>query len=75
MTTTRDDVVIYSAGLVHCSVCVPAGMEREVIVAELNQLSPTGISSRWEISEESRPSAVVNPTHPRATPTAVGCTI
>jgi hypothetical protein len=46
------DISIYNNGVCHCSVCVPAGMEREVVETEVNAAHPTGISSSWSISKD-----------------------
>lgn len=47
-----DDVVIYSVGLVAMSVCVADGVPREEIERIANARHPTGIGSRWQISED-----------------------
>lgn len=57
----RNDVHIYSNGLVHCSVCVPAGMSREVVEAEVNGANPTSIESSWKISDETFAGGEPNP--------------
>lgn len=46
------DVDVYAAGLLTCSVCAPADMTIEEVVAEVNAINPTGISSQWQHSEE-----------------------
>ncbi len=43
---------IYASGVIHLSICVPENMDREAIVEEVNRMSPTGIRSQWQISEE-----------------------
>ena len=43
---------IYSIGPVSMSVCVSEDMSREEIERRANAESPTGISSRWSISDE-----------------------
>ena len=50
---SRDnDFEIYAYGPVHMSVCVAKTMSREDIELRANLESPTGISSRWEVSED-----------------------
>lgn len=46
-----NDVEVYSLGLVNASVCAPGDMTREEIAYTVNQCDPTGIMSRWEISD------------------------
>lgn len=45
-------VIVYSTGIVSCSVCAPADMPPAEVAAEVNMTQPTGISSDWKISEE-----------------------
>jgi len=47
-----DRVFVYTMGLCHCSVCAPAGMEREVLESLINEEHPTEISSQWTVSKE-----------------------
>lgn len=58
-----EEITIYSSGLVCCSVCAPAGMDREVVERRVNVAAPTGISSRWRVSDED-----FNTGHPNPTP-------
>lgn len=46
------DIVIYSDGIVHCSVCAPNAMTPEEVAQAVNKRNPTGISSTWKVSEE-----------------------
>lgn len=46
------EVRIYAIGLCCASVCVPEGMQREVIEAEVNRMHPAGGELRWEISKD-----------------------
>jgi hypothetical protein len=46
------DVEIYSSGLCCASVCAPKDMEGDQVADAVNAKRPTGISSRWEISED-----------------------
>lgn len=47
-----DGIELYSVGIIYASVCVPRGMQREVIERMANTKHPTGISSRWQISRD-----------------------
>lgn len=49
-----NNVWVYLEGTVSCSVCAPAGMEREVIEKQVNAQAPTGLKSKWQISEEKK---------------------
>jgi len=44
-------VEVYAVGLVHLSACAPKDMPAEDVVANVNLLHLTGISSRWKIHE------------------------
>lgn len=55
------EIEIYSYGLVSCSVCVPAGMDRELIERQVNKALPTGISTNWRISNEGFNTGEPNP--------------
>jgi hypothetical protein len=44
-------VIIYSNGLVHCSVCAPIDMDREAVTDAVNAQHPTGVTP-WHISDE-----------------------
>ena len=57
-----EQVKIYSSGLVACSVCAPKAMPRKEIEFQVNQQSPTGISSQWEVSSEAFRTGQSNPT-------------
>jgi hypothetical protein len=43
---------VYSRGIVHCSVCVPAEWSPSRVEAEVNRDNPTGLDSPWTISTE-----------------------
>lgn len=45
-------IEVYSNGIVSCSACVPKDMTKEQIETAVNEKSPTGISSKWIISED-----------------------
>lgn len=45
-------VKIYRIGLCYASVCADSKMSGDEVADEMNKLSPTGISSRWDISED-----------------------
>ena len=47
-----DKVDIYASGVCSASVCVPKDMEHDEIERQVNAQSPTGIESRWQISED-----------------------
>ena len=52
MSTETARVEVYSVGLVCASACAPTDVSREEIEREVNAQHPTGVSSRWRISEE-----------------------
>jgi hypothetical protein len=54
-------ITIYAKGLVHCSVCCPKELTREEIEAHVNMENPTGIDSKWKISDEAFASGEANP--------------
>lgn len=56
-----EGITIYASGIVACSVCVPHDMPREEIERLVNMESPTGISSRWAIAEDSFADGAENP--------------
>ena len=43
---------IYSSGLLYCSVCADKNQSIDDITTELNDINPTGISSKWKLSED-----------------------
>lgn len=45
-------VTVYTFGLCHCSVCVPAGMKREDIERGADLAHPTGLDHGWSISSD-----------------------
>ena len=47
-----NEVWIYAAGIISCSVCAPGGMDRDVVALQVNHKIPTGISSKWRISDD-----------------------
>ena len=47
--------VVYAMGLLACSACVPADMDADQVVAFVNAVHPTGISSPWKASGELMP--------------------
>lgn len=51
-TDPDNQVWIYSAGIVSCSVCAPGGMERDVVARQVNTQLPTGIKSKWKVSDD-----------------------
>lgn len=47
-----NEVWVYAAGIITCSVCAPGGMDRDVIERQVNHKVPTGIPSKWRITDE-----------------------
>lgn len=54
MSTYNEDktVEVYSLGICAASVCAVNTMTSEEVVAEVNRITPTGISSDWELSSD-----------------------
>ena len=46
------DVIVYSEGVIACSVCVPKEMTTEEIERIVNIEHPTQVSSDWKISKD-----------------------
>jgi len=44
-----DDVLVYALGILAVSVCAPTDMPPAMVVARVNELEPTGISSDWTL--------------------------
>lgn len=51
MTDRLDEVIVYSSGLCFCAVCAPADMSIDELTQLVNIQNPTGISSRWQLSD------------------------
>lgn len=51
-TDIDNEVWVYAVGILSCSVCAPGGMDRDVVARQVNAKTPTGISSKWRISED-----------------------
>lgn len=49
---SHTSIEVYSVGLVYASVCAKADLPPEEVERLVNEVSPTGISSRWTISPE-----------------------
>lgn len=47
----KEELMVYANGLVHCSVCTNI-KSREKIEKLVNLKNPTGISSKWSISDD-----------------------
>lgn len=47
-----DDVIVYSNGIVCCSVCVSKKLSREEIEQEVELCNPAGTLNGWKISED-----------------------
>jgi len=46
----KEELEVYANGIVHCSICT--NVEDRIRIEELvNQKNPTGIQSKWKISE------------------------
>lgn len=45
-------VYIYREGPIACSVCAPTMIPVEQVADAVNQINPTGIESRWTISDD-----------------------
>lgn len=43
------NVVVYTYGICHCSVCAPKAMSRADVVSSANAVHPTGLDHGWEI--------------------------
>lgn len=52
---------VYSAGLCFSSACAPKTMTRDEIERQVNERHPTGISSRWAVSDEAFRDGSPNP--------------
>lgn len=48
----KEDIMIYSNGILACSVCVPKKLSKRVIERAVNELNPTMTSTRWKISKD-----------------------
>lgn len=46
-----EEIIIYARGLVCCSVCCPLELSKEEIEKYVNSQNPTGIESKWTISQ------------------------
>jgi hypothetical protein len=56
----REELEIYSNGLVHCSVCTNV-IDRKRIEELVNLKNPTGIASQWKISNDNFKNGNSNP--------------
>jgi hypothetical protein len=45
-------VIVYSSGIVSCSVCASGKLPKREVESEVNRINPTGIGSRWKISKD-----------------------
>ncbi|MDQ5821949.1 MAG: hypothetical protein M3540_10960 [Actinomycetota bacterium] len=63
-SASTDDrpIVTYTVGLCAMSVCAKNEVDRSDIEAHANREHPTGISSRWEITDEPFADGTPNPT-------------
>lgn len=61
MKTEENNVIVYSNGLVTCSVCVPKNLKRKEIERLVNKQHPTGVDSSWKIDKENFMTGEKNP--------------
>jgi hypothetical protein len=47
-----EKVEVYSWGLCHASACAPDNLDGEAVAEAVNAKLPTGIESRWQISDD-----------------------
>jgi hypothetical protein len=47
-----EDVIIYSTGIVACSVCADNSLSIKKITRIVNDMNPTYISSKWKLSKD-----------------------
>lgn len=47
-----NDVVVYTSGLICCSVCAPSDMPLEDVITAVNLQNPTGLSHGWTLDEK-----------------------
>lgn len=47
-----EEVVIYSQGIVACSVCAPISMPVAEVEAQVNEMSPIGPTLQWHVSPD-----------------------
>lgn len=52
LPTSGTEVLVYSNGIVCCSVCAPATMSPTEVASEVNRMHPTGIQSEWALSSD-----------------------
>lgn len=46
------NVLVYTFGVCHCSVCVPSDMPREEVEDGANEEHQTGLDHGWKISDD-----------------------
>jgi len=56
-----EDVIIYTQGIIFCSVCAKKGLTIQEITDKVNELNPTGIGSKWQLSKEKFKGGEENP--------------
>lgn len=47
-----EDIIIYSTGLVHCSVCALAKLPIEDVLQHVNLRNPTGLDHGWVLDDK-----------------------
>lgn len=54
-------VIVYSVGICAASVCAINDADADEVAAAVNAAAPTGISSKWEVSDEAFATGEPNP--------------
>lgn len=57
----KNEMEIYSNGIVHCSICVPKEKTIKEIESFVNWTNSTGIDSHWRVSKDSFADGSENP--------------
>ena len=50
--TEYEGVIIYSSGIMSCSVCADNKLSNKEITKKVNDILPTTISSKWKLSKD-----------------------
>ena len=54
-------VIVYAQGLVCCSACAPLDMQAADVELAVNHQHPTGIASRWSVTDDTFKGGQPNP--------------
>lgn len=57
----NEEMWVYAEGMVHLSVCVPAGQDAKEVARVANVVKPTGVTP-WQTTEPSFRDGLPNPT-------------